>query len=64
MYPRVSSMFSPHDVSLPSLCIVKMFVSFMYLCTYDHAGQMDYSTIKEKGAKNVIAIMMVNLYAY
>ena len=63
--PHVSFVLLPHDVLLPSLCIVsKCFVSFMLLCSYDHAGQMDCSTLKEKGAKNVIVIILFPLYAY
>jgi len=63
--PHVSFVILPHDVLLPSLCVVsKCFVSFMLLCSYDHAGQMDCSTLKEKGAKNVIVIILFPLYAY
>ena len=29
-----------------------------YLCSYDHAGKMDCSTVKDKGSKNVIVIIM------
>ena len=43
---RVSFVLLPHDFLLPYLCIVsKCFVSFMLLCSYDHAGQMDCSTV-------------------
>ena len=62
---RVSFVLLPHDFLFPSLCIVsKCFVSFMLLCSYDHAGQMDCSTLKEKGAKNVVVIILFPLYAY
>ena len=57
--PRVSFVFMPHDISFRSLCIAyKCFVSFMLLCSYDHARQTDCSTLKEKGAKNVIVIIL------
>ena len=63
--PHVSFVLLPHDVLLPSLCVVfKCFVSFMLLCLYDHARQTDCSTLKEKGAKNVIVIILFPLYAY
>jgi len=52
--PRVSFVLSPLVNLLPSLCIVsKCFVSFI-LFSYDHVGQIDCSTPKEKGAKNVL----------
>ena len=48
---------SPHDVLLPSLCI--MFKCLLFpSCTYEPAGKMDCSTVKEKGSKNVIFIIM------
>ena len=60
MYLHVFSMFSPHDVLSPSLCVMSkcfVFLRVIYV-SYDHDGKMVCSTVKEKGAKNVIVILL------
>ena len=53
-------MILSHVVLLPLYVLYLNVVVFFEccLCTYDSAGRMDCTTVKENGSKNVIVIIM------